>query len=42
MRNEGTEYRPYPYCLVRLGPDRYVWFGQDPIRSITVSSTPLG
>jgi len=41
VRNQGTEYEEYPYCIVRLGRERYLGFGQDPIRSITVSSTPL-
>jgi len=42
VRNQGTEYGEYPYCTLRLGPNRHLWFGQDPIRSITVSATPLG
>lgn len=41
IRNRASEYVPYPYCKGRLG-DNYIWFGQDPIRSITVSATPLG
>jgi hypothetical protein len=41
VRNRTSEYPSYPYCLGRVG-DTYVWFGQDPIRSITVASTPLG
>lgn len=41
IRNRNSEYTPYPYCKGRVG-DIYVWFGQDPIRSITLSSTPLG
>jgi hypothetical protein len=41
VRNRATEYVAYPYCKGRVG-DNYVWFGQDPIRSITVSATPLG
>lgn len=41
IRNRDSEYTPYPYCKGRVG-DNYVWFGQDPIRSITVSATPLG
>ncbi len=40
--NEGSEYVTFPYCGGRLTPGRYVWFGQDPIRSITVAVTPLG
>jgi hypothetical protein len=41
LRNRNTEYVPYPYCKGRVG-DTYVWDGQAPIRSITLSSTPLG
>jgi hypothetical protein len=42
IRNEGTEYVEYPYCRVRVRPGRVVWFGQDPIRSITIASVALG
>jgi hypothetical protein len=41
IRNERSEYEPYPYCRIRLGALN-VWFGQAPIRSITVASTGLG
>jgi hypothetical protein len=41
VRNQGTEYVSYPYCVGRIGA-YYLWLGQDPIRSITVASTPLG
>jgi hypothetical protein len=37
----GGEYREYPYCAGKLKPRRFVWFGEDPIRSITVSETSL-
>ena len=40
--NEGTEYITFPYCGGRIAPQRYVWFGEDPIRSISLSVTPLG
>jgi hypothetical protein len=40
-RNRDSEYASYPYCTGRVG-DNYLWFGQDPIRSISVASTPLG
>jgi hypothetical protein len=36
------EYRTFPYCGGRLGPSRWIWFGQDPIRSIVVTTTELG
>ena len=38
--NEGSEYPQFPYCAGRLGR-LYVSFGEDPVRSVTVSSTPL-
>jgi hypothetical protein len=39
--NEGTEYRQFDYCTLRVAPDRYLWFGEDPVRSVTVSRAPL-
>ena len=36
------EYRTFPYCGGRVGPRRWLWFGQDPIRSIVLTSTELG
>jgi hypothetical protein len=41
VRNRNSEYGSYPFCEGRVG-DTYVWFGQDPIRSISLASTPLG
>ncbi len=41
VRNRNSEYVPYPYCTTKLEDGPYIWFGQDPIRSITLSSTPL-
>jgi hypothetical protein len=41
IRNRNSEYIPYPYCKGKLG-ETYVWFGQDPIKSITISTTPMG
>ena len=32
----------YPFCVGRLQPRRSLWFGQDPIASITVSTTRFG
>lgn len=31
----------YPACFGRLAPDRYVWFGGDPIENISFASVPL-
>jgi hypothetical protein len=39
--NAGTEYTPFDYCTLRVAPRRYLWFGYDPIRSITMSREPL-
>ena len=36
------EYRTFPYCGARLRPGRWIWFGQDPIRSIVLTTTELG
>jgi hypothetical protein len=40
VRNDGTEHPSYPYCTARIG-GLYVWFGQDPIKSISLSRVPL-
>jgi hypothetical protein len=39
--NEGSEYRTYPACAARVEPDRWVWFGGDPIANITLGNGPL-
>jgi hypothetical protein len=36
----GGEYREYPYCVGRIA-GHFVWYGGDPIRSITLSETSL-
>ena len=36
------DYQTFPYCKGRLGPRRSIWFGQDPIRSIVLTSTDVG
>lgn len=41
-RNRDSEYVSYPYCLVRVTQARYLWFGQDPIRSLALASVPMG
>jgi hypothetical protein len=38
----ADEYRTFPYCGGRVGPRRWIWFGQDPIRSIVLTSSELG
>jgi hypothetical protein len=37
----GGDYYEYPACVLKLRPNRFIWFGGDPIRSITLSSLPL-
>ena len=39
--NKDTEYEEYAACSGKLGPRRYIWFGGDPIKSITMSTNPL-
>ena len=36
----GGEYREYPYCVGRIG-GHFVWYGEDPVRSVTLSETSL-
>lgn len=40
--NEDTDYEEYPACTGKLGPGRFIWFGGDPIKSITMSTNNLG
>jgi hypothetical protein len=41
-RTSGApDYHEYPYCVGKLDDRRFVWFGEDPIASITVSETSL-
>jgi hypothetical protein len=37
----GTVHEQYPACSGKLGPGRFIWFGGDPIKSITMSTNPL-
>jgi hypothetical protein len=39
---EADDYRRFPYCSGRLARDRWIWFGQDPIRSIVVATAEVG
>jgi hypothetical protein len=32
----------FPFCAGQLAPQRHIWFGQDPIRSITITRTGFG
>jgi hypothetical protein len=32
----------FPFCAGRVAPQRHIWFGQDPIRSITITRTGFG
>ena len=31
-----------PHCTGKLADHRYIWFGNDPIRIIALSPTPMG
>jgi hypothetical protein len=37
----GGEYEEYPACAVQVAPERFAWFGSDPIVSIAIGSVPL-
>jgi len=39
--NRGGDYAELPFCTGSVGQGRYLWFGRDPVRSITVSTAPL-
>ena len=41
VANEGTEYISFPYCTGRVAPGVFVWFGYDPVRSVTFSRGPM-
>jgi hypothetical protein len=38
---EDTEYEEFPACTGKLVQRRYVWFGNDPIRNVTLAVVPL-
>lgn len=40
--NEGSEYEEFPACTGKIGPERHIWFGNDPIRNVTLAVVPLG
>jgi hypothetical protein len=39
--NKDTEYEPYPACAGEIDPGHFIWFGGDPIKSITMSTNVL-
>jgi hypothetical protein len=41
-RDAGEYGTDPPYCTGKLADDRYIWFGNDPIRIIALSKTPMG
>jgi hypothetical protein len=41
-RSMGDEGAAPPYCAGRLATNRYIWFGNDPIRVIALSPTSMG
>ena len=36
-RTDTGAYHEFPYCWGRTAHGRYMWFGKDPVRSITIS-----
>lgn len=41
VRNRGRIGIAYPFCTGRVVSGVYIWFGQDPISSITLASKPM-
>jgi hypothetical protein len=41
VRNRGRPGIAYPFCTGRVVSGVYLWFGNDPIRSITLASRPM-
>ena len=39
--NQGSEYVTFPACRARIAPRRYLGFGQNPIRSISLMTVPF-
>jgi hypothetical protein len=39
--NRGGDYIQFPYCTGQVASRRFIWFGGDPIESITLSIAPL-
>jgi hypothetical protein len=39
--DRSAEYGPLRYCSGEVAKGRYIWFGQDPIRSITLTIRPM-
>jgi hypothetical protein len=39
--NQDSEYATFPACRARLGPHRYLGFGQNPIRTIILMTVPF-
>jgi hypothetical protein len=42
IANEGTEYVEFPFCTVKVRFRRHLWFGVDPVRSVSMSSAAMG
>jgi hypothetical protein len=42
IANEGSEYEEFPACTGKLAERRYVWFGGEAIRNVTLAVVPLG
>jgi hypothetical protein len=40
--HEDSEYEEFPACTGKIAERRYIWFGGDPIRNVTIAVFPLG
>jgi hypothetical protein len=38
---KNSEYPSFPYCTGKVGPDVYMWIGQDPVASVTLARKPF-
>jgi hypothetical protein len=41
VKNADNEYVDVPYCGGRVGRARHIWFGGDPVASITLAVSPM-
>jgi hypothetical protein len=40
--HEDSEYEEFPACTGKISARRFIWFGGDPIRNVTIAVVPLG
>ena len=41
VKNASSEYVDVPYCAGRVAPGRHLWFGGDPVKSVTLATEPM-